>query len=652
MPSSGYQSFTTIEQYYLDNGVATGIIKANDPLDPDYVPDVYNIIACPLTLPDSPTPTPTKTPTPTPTPTPSISPCKTWRAAIKGNDYILSYNDCNGDPVIKELLDGAVYDFCTIDSLPKSDGPATFSILNNDKCIPPVCNTYAYIGTGKDTSIINYTDCDWYPQQATVYTQQVTYICSWDSQITPGNYGAYIINQVSLGCNIAPSGTPSPTPTVTPTITPSISVSPASGGTPIVTNFDTQLFSCIGTNDYAGYYVELDRITPVNVYYQLRITFNDTNTGLVSFNQNVFGYIPAGSWRDESNLNPCDGTGGINLGGQNVYPSTVCIVAIDNTVINPLCLCSGCPSPSATPSITPSNTPSSTPSITASPVSPSITPTITVTPTRTPTVTPSITTTPSITNTPTITPTPSVTLAYDSYLADVYKCDVGCATKWLEDVTVYFTRGSIINIGGFYVSSTGPNAVSYIYELQNSTGPSSTDSSGPVLVNTDYGSCTTACLNLPSPSVTPTISSTPSITPTITPSETPSVTITPSETPSVTITPTITSTITPTPTVTPSPLTGYFYVANRYDCNGGCAYASQQIIYNPTVDFVLGKYYLHQLSPGYYVTYNPQSSTTAQGAILVDSSAGNRYNTCALGCAAVPSPSVTPTPTITPTPSS
>lgn len=74
MSNTGIKAYTNLEQYYLDNGVATGITKPNNPSDPDYVAPVLDLAFCPLpSASPSVTPSITVTPTPTLSVTPSIS---------------------------------------------------------------------------------------------------------------------------------------------------------------------------------------------------------------------------------------------------------------------------------------------------------------------------------------------------------------------------------------------------------------------------------------------------------------------------------------------------------------------------------------------------------------------------------------------------
>ena len=71
MPNTGYKAYTNLEQYFLDNGVATGITKSNSVSDPDYVAPVYDPILCP---PPSVSPSVTPSLTPSITITPSVTP--------------------------------------------------------------------------------------------------------------------------------------------------------------------------------------------------------------------------------------------------------------------------------------------------------------------------------------------------------------------------------------------------------------------------------------------------------------------------------------------------------------------------------------------------------------------------------------------------
>ena len=48
--NNGQQGWTTLEQYYLNDGTATGVEKPNNIGDPDYVSPITNLTACPLPL--------------------------------------------------------------------------------------------------------------------------------------------------------------------------------------------------------------------------------------------------------------------------------------------------------------------------------------------------------------------------------------------------------------------------------------------------------------------------------------------------------------------------------------------------------------------------------------------------------------------------
>jgi len=74
MSNTGYKAYTNLEQYYIDNSVATGITKVNSIMDPDYIAPVYDSAFCPLpSLSATPTPTVSTTPSITPTVTPTIT---------------------------------------------------------------------------------------------------------------------------------------------------------------------------------------------------------------------------------------------------------------------------------------------------------------------------------------------------------------------------------------------------------------------------------------------------------------------------------------------------------------------------------------------------------------------------------------------------
>lgn len=72
MPNTGYKGYATLEQYYVDNGVATGVTKPNNFGDSDYIAPVLDLSYCPI-----PSPTPSITPTVSVTPTISVTPSVT-----------------------------------------------------------------------------------------------------------------------------------------------------------------------------------------------------------------------------------------------------------------------------------------------------------------------------------------------------------------------------------------------------------------------------------------------------------------------------------------------------------------------------------------------------------------------------------------------
>jgi hypothetical protein len=73
MSNTGFKAYTNLEQYYLDNGVATGVTKPNTIGDPDYVAPVLDLTFCPLPS-ASPSATPSISVTPTISITPSVTP--------------------------------------------------------------------------------------------------------------------------------------------------------------------------------------------------------------------------------------------------------------------------------------------------------------------------------------------------------------------------------------------------------------------------------------------------------------------------------------------------------------------------------------------------------------------------------------------------
>jgi hypothetical protein len=48
MENTGYQGWTTLEEYFIDNGLATGNCKNNLSSDPNYVAPLWDTGACPI----------------------------------------------------------------------------------------------------------------------------------------------------------------------------------------------------------------------------------------------------------------------------------------------------------------------------------------------------------------------------------------------------------------------------------------------------------------------------------------------------------------------------------------------------------------------------------------------------------------------------
>lgn len=89
MSNTGFKAYTDLEQYYLDNGNATGVTKPNSPSDPDYIAPVLDLVFCPLPSASpsistsvSVTPSISVTPSVTPTVTPSVTPSVTLSVSV------------------------------------------------------------------------------------------------------------------------------------------------------------------------------------------------------------------------------------------------------------------------------------------------------------------------------------------------------------------------------------------------------------------------------------------------------------------------------------------------------------------------------------------------------------------------------------------
>ena len=76
MSNTGIKIYANLEQYYIDNNVATGVTKPNTIGDPDYIAPTLDLTFCPLPS-ASPSATPSISVTPSISATPSITPTTT-----------------------------------------------------------------------------------------------------------------------------------------------------------------------------------------------------------------------------------------------------------------------------------------------------------------------------------------------------------------------------------------------------------------------------------------------------------------------------------------------------------------------------------------------------------------------------------------------
>lgn len=228
----------------------------------------------------------------------------------------------------------------------------------------------------------------------TLYCTSEQFFSSYFSSVPKGiyysNYNNYVMTLETDGetsfasvidtCTLCSSIPVTPTPTITPT--PSTSF----GSTVAVDSFGTELFSCISENDYLGFYVNLNKPTTDDLFFNMSTDIY-TIGGKYAYTTNFQVIVPAGNTRNTNGYNPCI-SGGIKI-NEGYTPFSTCIrniISGSSSIFNPFGYCIGGPfvTPSATPSVT---------------KTPSITPTITKTPSGTPSATP--------TKTPTPTPTPS-----------------------------------------------------------------------------------------------------------------------------------------------------------------------------------------------------------------------------------------------------
>lgn len=198
------------------------------------------------------------------------------------------------------------------------------------KALPLGCGSGASITvTGNGTTFCNSTQF-----------YSTSFPSAFTGQRYALQYSGYALEITTNGTNYAPvtagcisCGPPSATPSVTPTPTPS----PSTGATPTITDISTGMFSCATPNDYVGFGLELDIITPVNVNYTLQLTMYDTISNSFAYYAYVNGTILAGQSIDSVNIDPCDG-GGVYVGGL-YYVYDVCIFSVDPTVTNPYGTC-------------------------------------------------------------------------------------------------------------------------------------------------------------------------------------------------------------------------------------------------------------------------------------------------------------------------
>lgn len=354
--NTGYIAYLNLEEYFLDNGEATGVTTPNILGDPNYIPPSYNTILCPL-----------PSVTPSITPTPSLSPSSSFQLYLnaKINGILLSdesasvhYKINAGSwNYITDIWDGA----CTsLSPIPAASGDTIylamttgsqdigFQATESNNCsnltITPYC--------GKSSPYSIYIDGNKNVSLGAKVTGNYLGLCN----VTPPT--------PSVTPSVTPTITVTPTPTITPTNTPSISITPTPstsiGAIPTITSVNVNLYDCYLKNDYIGYSIDLDIPALVDVNYILQITMYSFSTNTFSYIVNAAGTIPAGQTTDVNNSNPCGGSGGIAVGGL-YYPYSACLYYIDSSINNSLTLCYPSPTPSGTP-IVPAVTPTPTPS--------------------------------------------------------------------------------------------------------------------------------------------------------------------------------------------------------------------------------------------------------------------------------------------------
>jgi hypothetical protein len=183
--NTGFVSYLDLEEYFLDNGNATGGIKPNSPSDPNYYPEVYDPVVCP---PMSLSPTPSLTPTPTVTPSPS-TPSATYKVYVNATILNISLNQVSNIyykinagswNLLGVIENGNCYNLGSITLTANTDtlylGMTTPADVNDPTSNPsdPSINDYDIIFNAVKATNCNKIDSDPYCGLSNPYSVQVT----------------------------------------------------------------------------------------------------------------------------------------------------------------------------------------------------------------------------------------------------------------------------------------------------------------------------------------------------------------------------------------------------------------------------------------------------------------------------------------------
>lgn len=190
--NTGWATYQLLEEYYLDNGQATGVTKPNQVGDPDYIPPVYNPALCTL-----------QPPTPTATSNGTV-PCGT--AVVSQNTL----------------------EVVTVHAAPDS---GNYQIYYDFGTFPVKAEVY-YINNSNQ-EILLYTTNTFVTGNNILFVPVSTAVSGNFFYVRLTATNANAIWNYTIYCPTVATPVPTPTPTVSPTPTPTPSPTPAPTAPPI-----------------------------------------------------------------------------------------------------------------------------------------------------------------------------------------------------------------------------------------------------------------------------------------------------------------------------------------------------------------------------------------------------------------------------------